>query len=720
MGRPRCALAFAWSVLLCPASAVAASVGGPPVASVIELLQELGAKAKEEGKAEAVLYTKFEYWCMNSARTLTKAIDAEKSKVARLQDQIASLGKSAEVLSAEIDQLQKEIQDLDAQDAEATDARSGAQALYEEQSSAHSETIKAISDAIAILEQSKADTATLLGSRQRVSRVVALLGEAGASEEERRRLAAFASGEYEPKERPELKASGDQESHVKRYSFKSHSVIELLKELQLKFEDEFTAMNTEETNAVNAHQLSAKARKQLRTARDDSRTEKVQILGQTQQDLNQAGQDLSDTQADLRADTETFGSTKKACELKKSEWMERSEVRANEIKAIEKAVEILAKVTGVRTEPPTNPGIPPSPVEAPPAFVQLSSPKVQRAIDLLRKEAKVAHSSLMDQIATQLAAKKDGPFDQVVNSIQKMIFHLQHEQKQEDDHKNWCDLELSKTDASLADKQAKLEELAVKIEGHDATSIELQEDIQEADKMVAAIDAHMKEATEIRRIGHMENAAAIKDAQDAQVAIANAISVLKDFYKSSGAIQKEAYELVQRSAAPVNLPETPSTWDSSYTSVADPAAQPEGIVTVLETVSADFSRMESDTKAQEETDQQAFDEDIKACNIEKARRNKESQMKASERKRVVEKKAAMQARHKSVASEHEATAQYLKDLQPACVEGDSSYEERKAARALEIEALTQVQGILQEAFAEHSKDTAPSFLQKYRLRGALA
>lgn len=46
-------------------------------------------------------------------------------------------------------------------------------------------------------------------------------------------------------------------------------------------------------------------------------------------------------------------------------------------------------------------------------------------------------------------------------------------------------------------------------------------------------------------------------------------------------MQKAAYELVQ---APVTLPDTPSTWGSSYTSVADPAAQPDGIVSVLEKV----------------------------------------------------------------------------------------------------------------------------------------
>merc|ERR1719444_170822 len=135
--------------------------------------------------------------------------------------------------------------------------------------------------------------------------------------------------------------------------------------------------------------------------------------------------------------------------------------------------------------------------------------------------------------------------------------------------------------------------------------------------MIGKITAHMKEATEIREIGKKENKLAIKDAEDAQTALANAIAVLKDFYKNSGGMKKESWEFLQ-AGAPVDLPETPSTWDSSYTSVADPAAQPGGIVTVLEKVSADFAQMEAETKAQEEADQEEFEDDMKACKIEMA------------------------------------------------------------------------------------------------------
>jgi chromosome segregation ATPase len=282
--------------------------------------------------------------------------------------------------------------------------------------------------------------------------------------------------------------------------------------------------------------------------------------------------------------------------------------------------------------------------------------------------------------------------------IQKMIFRLMAEQKDEDDHKNWCDLELEKTNSSKVNKEDKIAGLTAKIDDAKATVEKLIQEIKEAQEMIAAIVAHVAEATEIRKIGKEENAVALKDAQDAQGAIANAISVLEAFYKESGKVPKEPWEFLQRG---VELPETPATWDSAYTGVSDPNEQPSGIVSVLKEISSDFARMEADTRAQEETDQKEFEGEMKDCAIEKAKRTKESEMKTQEKKRLGDKIEEMSKQRKHISDELEAVIQYLKDLRPACVEGDSTYEDRKAARAAEIGALKEAQGILADAFNEH-------------------
>merc|ERR1719201_372662 len=110
--------------------------------------------------------------------------------------------------------------------------------------------------------------------------------------------------------------------------------------------------------------------------------------------------------------------------------------------------------------------------------------------------------------------------------------------------------------------------------------------------------------------------------------------------------------------------------------------------------------MEAETKAQEAQDQQEYDNSMSEHNIEKAEREQEVQMKTAEKKRRVDKIASLNSQKKNTEGELEKTEQYLVDLKPACVDGDSSYDDRKAARTKEIDALKKAQVILQEAFKE--------------------
>jgi len=686
------------------------SAVGHPMEKVIDLLKDLATKAENEGKTEEVSYTKFEYWCTNNVKDLNKAITEEKATMEKLSDEISAHEKNIEVLDQEIKKLAEELLEQDKTAAAALEERKAGEELYKAEKASLQDTIGAVGQAITILTSTKKDTDTgLVQAKSQVRSLLALIGFS-INTKQRQTMQAF----VEDKPRPELEAAGDRKVHIKGYAFKSDSVIELLKELETKFEDELVATEEAETNAINNYDLAKNARDALVKAKQEAKATKEKEVADSKEDLIAAFTAFDSTQADLAADTKTLSETEQSCRLKASEWEERSTTRAKEIEAIQTAISILAKATGVRTEAPGNPVPPPSPV----AFLQVSNPRTERALRILRQEAKSSHSKALERLAddvTERVKHGDGHFDQVVNMVEKMIFRLMHEQTEEDDHKNWCDQEISKTESSITDKKDKVDELNLKIEDAQARAAKLAEEVRDADAMVLKIVEHMKEATEIREIGKEENKLAIKDAEDAQTALANAIAVLETFYKESGGVKKESWEFLQE---PVKLPENPSTWDSGYTSVADPAAQPDGIVSVLKAVASDFAEMESQTMAQEESDQEAFEEDMKECKIEQARRTSESKEKAAEEKRTAEKQRSMEASRKSVAGELEATEQYFKDLHPACIDGSSSYEDRKAARAEEIEALKNAQGLLQDAFKEKPEEAPEeeklTFLQKRR------
>jgi len=665
------------------------------------MLKGLSAKAEEEGKKEALLYEKFEYWCKNSLNTLGEAIDGETESIEMLEDKIKGATAQSVALKEDIAELAKNIDDLEAAAGKAAKIRKETAALYTQANKDYESTIKAVASAIKELEDSKKGGA-LLALSANVRTALALAKASSTDEAKRGMLSALLQ---KPK-RPNFEAKGDYEKHKKTYDFKSGNVIELFKELKLKFEDDKTAATKDETNSLNAYELEKKARDSEIAAAKASKDENTKVLGKVEKDLVQLKSDLKSTQEDKEADTKSLGDTKKACTVKAREWDERSQVRKQEIEAMAMAVKILAKVSGVRTEAPDNPGLPPSPLKAGSSllsigirsFLQISEDSedpAQKAINLLHATALVTHSKLLDRIAQQISLNKGTPFKKVINMIEKMIFRLMDEQTSEDKHKNWCDKELSETEKSKSDKEDKIKEVSAEIKKLAGTIQSLVKDIEAAQKMIAKITGFMKEATEIRETGKKENKEAIKDSQVAQDAVAEATSVLETFYKESGMIEKKPYELVQK---PVKLPDDPKTWDSSYTGVADPKNAKSGVVSVLKAVATDFAKMEADTRAQEATDQQAYDKEMSSSKIEKARRATENEMKSAEKKRMVEDMEQKKKSKKHVSAELEAVSQYLADLKPACITGDSSYEDRKKAREKEIDALRKAQDILQDAF----------------------
>merc|ERR1719412_1489627 len=641
---------------------------------------------------EEVTYSKFAHWCKTSLEELQKAVTEGKETIETLELKIESLKGQEKELKEEIETLTEELKKAEAAGSDADKVRKEEADLYEQADKDFEATIKAVEDAVTALEDAKKSTSAASLAQTKMEELAKLP-----------LVLEQLSEEADPKE--EVLAKGMAKAHEKKYTFKSNNVVDLLKELKLKFEDDRVAATKEETNKLNAYELAKEARKAAIEAAKDAKTEKEETLGTVEKDLAAAESELGNTKDDLKADSKSLADTKKSCMMKKTEWDERSEIRAGEMEAMEAAIKILAKVSGVRTEAPENPSLPPSPE----SFLQLSDPESNRAINLLRETAQKVHSKSFARFAEQVARSSKGPFDKVNNMIQKMIFRLMAEQKDEDDHKNWCDLEITKTKTSKTNKEEKIELLEAKIKDGKATLDKLAEDITEASGMVAKLTKHIAEATEIREAGKQENKEAIADAKAAQNAISQAEAVLLDFYKSSGEVPKESWELLQD---PVKLSDKPSTWDSSYTGVSDPKEQPGGILTVLKKVSADFAKMEADTKAQESTDENEYQEEMKTSEIEKARRAKESEMKEQEKKRMLDQVDSWEKSLKHTSDELEAVEQYMKDLKPACVDGDSTYEDRKKARTAEIDALKKAQVILAD-YKKEKKDGA-AFLSPIR------
>merc|ERR1719253_1405884 len=96
------------------------------------------------------------------------------------------------------------------------------------------------------------------------------------------------------------------------------------------------------------------------------------------------------------------------------------------------------------------------------------------------------------------------------------------------------------------------------------------------------------------------NEETIKDSGEAQTAVAQALTVLKEFYAKAG----DATALIQQ----------PEIFDEAYKGMG---AENGGVVGMLEVIESDFARLEADTKSSEAAAQKEYDSFMTDSKVDK-------------------------------------------------------------------------------------------------------
>merc|ERR1719218_489197 len=126
--------------------------------------------------------------------------------------------------------------------------------------------------------------------------------------------------------------------------------------------------------------------------------------------------------------------------------------------------------------------------------------------------------------------------------IKDLIVRLMEEANEEAEHKGWCDTELSTNEQTRKEKTSAVETLHAEIDELTASIAKGTQEIADLTQAIADIDADVAKATKIRAEEKAKNTETIADSQDAQTAVAQAVSVLKEFYEKAA----EATSLLQQ------------------------------------------------------------------------------------------------------------------------------------------------------------------------------
>merc|ERR1719272_1662797 len=263
--------------------------------------------------------------------------------------------------------------------------------------------------------------------------------------------------------------------------------------------------------------------------------------------------------------------------------------------------------------------------------------------------------------------------------IKNLIAKLMDEANEEAEHKGWCDTELSTNEQTRKEKTEAVETLHAEIDRLEASIRKAGDEITELNKEVAESDAAVAKATSVREEEKEKNTVCIKDAQDAQVAFASALKVLKDFQQKAG----EATALMQQSQ-----PDMP---DEPYKGMGGESG---GVVGMIEVIQSDFARLEAETSSAESEGQREYDQFMSDSSADKAAKSKDIEHKSGKKQNDEQSLQESKGDLDGTQKELDAALQYYEKLKPSCVDAGESYEDRVARRKEEIASLKEALSIL--------------------------
>jgi chromosome segregation ATPase len=630
-----------------------ASTDVTPIQKVVEMMDGMLAKGKQEKHEEEVEFTKFHQWCDQVRDEKTTSIAEATAQIEELAAAIDKAESDAEVLTEEIANLEAEVSQLTAEADSATAQRKKEEADYNAAHQDLSESIDAIGRATQTLKKREADVP------QSLLQVSSL---PGVSAQDKAVITSFLA----------LDSSAETAApEANAYEFQSGGVVSLLEKLKLKFEDQRLALEKEEMTSKGNYQVLNQQLTDDIKADNAAIKKKTAMKAKRQGDAATATGDQEVTEASKAKDEGVLSDTNAECRQTSDEFEKNQVVRAGEIKALTKAIEIMSSgdVSGMGDK-----HLPASLLQTRTALAQLrsaasGSDKRQQLVEFLQGRAAKLGSKYLALVATQ--AQSD-PFAKIKSMIKDLIVKLMEEANAEADQHAYCQTELATNKQTREIKSEEVEELTAELESQNALLEKLTSQIAQLSDEVAEIKGQQKSATDNRLAEKETNAATVADAKVAQAAVEKATTVLKEYYSSvaaGSALLQDTSDLKQEMKQSASL---------------DPykgqQAGSGGIMGMLEVILSDFARLETETQESENTAASTYEAFMNESTEDVAVKETEIEHKSGKKDTCSETIASLNKNLKLTQTELDKALDYYDKLKAECVDVKVSYEERVQMR----------------------------------------
>jgi len=670
--------------------AVGSSQGtGSPVEQVVQLLTDLKSKLEMDEKVEQQIYDKFACWCEKTTARKAEAIEDAQSDLRKLGQKMLTLKGTIGTLAAEIAELNAAIKANKEAQAEATALREKENAAWKAETDETKEALTALEQAIVVLKEATGGSALLQESTQAraaVKRVIDMLPTSVALKPQQEALLS---------EFTASKESG-------KYSPQSATIQGMLRDMYENFaRDVQEATNTEATKNRNYEEFIEEKTEEL-AALEVDKADKEEKKAKAEEDLADTTQEYDDTEAQMKIDIEFFDETKKSCKEKHDEWVERSDLRQQEVEGVGKAIEILSTDEArelfassikegkeVKADDSYDTGTITSLLQK---SADNSAEGSAAAYHMLRDAARHTRSLRLAALAVRVQGTKAGHFDEVIAAIDAMIKTLKEEDLADIAKRDQCKEENKKIASVIGEVTWLIQKNEAKIDKLLKTIEELEAEKAKTIEEIAATEKHMKDITKQRE---EENAEFLKSKEDDQKVIkllAKARAVLVKYYQKNdvdiGPIQAGAKDLAFEQEDPEFAISEDQAPEAVFSNKGKRKNETKGIVSIMTMLIEDVAdEIKNAMKAEEEA-QLAYEEQMataqklkeslvtKKVNLEVMIAKKQDELKDEE------------ADKKKNEGDLKDEEDYKASIKPDCDWILKAFAERAEKRAAELDGLS--------------------------------
>lgn len=618
-----------------------------PIEQVVKLLGDMHAQGTTELQAEKIEASRYSQECKNVIEKQNTMIAEFNSDVEDAEGDIAEGSAAIAQYEENLAALAGEIERNKADNKAALEVREKEKADYVALAADYSSALSALERAITHLK--KVDVGTVGPADAEPVQVFAQLRSASR-----------------------LLAEQNPQAVSAAYESTTGGVVQMLVDLQDKFTAESRAAASTEQDRQNSwNQLSATQKKEVEMWKRDTE-EKGQKLGEAKS-KKEAGMGARDLANSQKKDATTVRNEKKGeCKVNEKLLAEQSAVRAQELEAIQQAMDILQgdNVSGAekRNLKPLAP-----------SFLQISNPtNLKKALALVDTRASALNSKVLSALALRIQAR-GSPFTEVLKMVRDLVSKLKAEAVAEAEKKGKCDAKMINLKGdqdifsrNVADLQARVESMAAEKQGNQEKAKVLAEKLQYLSQDKAA-------AKKTRTANKAANAQTVKESKEAQEAIAQAVATLENFYNGAGAQHSEA------NAGKEGL---------NTEVYGGQATKANGVLAILETVAQDFGHLEVETTQLESSEAAAYTELMNSGEVEVAKMTTVHKMTVE---KIAELTTELDTARKQLAGEKDSLATVNENIANAKLECSVAvtFEQRMAMREAEIQSLKEVLEVLQ-------------------------